>query len=77
MDNAKKFIDYLQSQDCQDNLGLTTTNRPVLKDVQIGDIMKPISEIKTLKEDSEYVIAHKDDIVDHYKEIYTSISSEK
>lgn len=76
MESAKAFVDYIQSQECQDNLGLTTTNRPVLKDVQIGNVMASLDTIKTLKEDSEYVIEHKEEIIEHFKDIYTKLSSE-
>lgn len=76
MDNAKAFIDFVQSQECQDNLGTTTTNRPVLKDVKIGDVMKPIGDIKTIEEDQEYVIGHREEIVEKYKDIYSKLFSE-
>lgn len=76
MDNAKAFIDFIQSKKCQDNLGMTTTNRPVLKDVTIGDVMKPIDKIKTIKEDQEYVVAHREEIVERYKQIYSKLFSE-
>ncbi|MFV0380641.1 MAG: extracellular solute-binding protein [Breznakia sp.] len=72
---AKKFIDFIQSKECQDYLGENTTNRPVLKDVKMGDVMKPMSDIKTVKEDTEYVLKNKEKIVERYKEIFTRISS--
>ena len=75
MEAAKQFIDFLQSKECQDNLGKNTTNRPVLADAKIGEIMAPINEIETLEEDSNYVIANREVIVEKYKEIYTRISS--
>lgn len=75
MDNAKLFIDFLISQEVQDILGTDTTNRPVLKEVKVGDGMKPMSEIKTITEDQAYVNSHKDQLVERFKEIYARISS--
>ncbi|OCN04484.1 iron ABC transporter substrate-binding protein [Erysipelotrichaceae bacterium MTC7] len=72
---AKKFIDFIQSKECQDYLGENTTNRPVLKDVKMGDVMKPMKDIKTIEEDSEYVIANRENIVERYKDVFTKISS--
>lgn len=73
-ENAKKFIDFLISQEMQDIYGTQTTNRPVLKEVKTGDNMKPMSEIKTLEEDQDYVNGNKDKIVEKFKDIFASIS---
>ncbi|CAG5391290.1 iron ABC transporter iron-binding protein [Streptococcus pneumoniae] len=56
MENAKKFIDFIISQEVQDTLGTTTTNRPVRKNAKTSENMKPIDKIKTLTEDYDYVI---------------------
>lgn len=73
-ENAKKFIDFLISQEMQDIYGTETTNRPVLKEVKTSDNMKPMKDIKTLEEDQDYVNKNKDTIVEHYKEIFASIN---
>lgn len=75
MDNAKKFLDFIISKDVQEVLAKSTTNRPVRDDVEIGENMKPLADIKTLTEDYEYVIKHKDEIVQHYNEIFVDIQS--
>lgn len=75
MDNAKKFIDFIISQEVQDTLGTTTTNRPVRDGAKTSDNMKPIDEIHTITEDYDYVIEHKDDIVDHYNDIFVKTQS--
>ena len=46
MENAKKFIDFIISQEVQDTLGTTTTNRPVRKNAKTSENMKPIDKIK-------------------------------
>ena len=74
MENAKKFIDFLTSQELQYIYGTETTNRPVLKKVQTSENMKPMNEIKTIVEDQNYVNENKDKIVERYKEIFASIN---
>lgn len=76
-DNAKQFIDYITSQEAQDTYGTQTTNRPVLKEVKVGDYMKPMKDIKTIEEDRDYVLQHKNDIIEKYKDIYATIQSNK
>ena len=44
MENAKKFIDFIISQEVQDTLGTTTTNRPVRKNAKTSENMKPIDK---------------------------------
>lgn len=75
LENAKKFIDFITSKEIQDVYGTTTTNRPVLIDVATGDTMKPISEIKTLIEDIQYVSENKVEMVNRYKDIFAKIQS--
>ncbi|HGR2518307.1 TPA: iron ABC transporter substrate-binding protein, partial [Streptococcus pneumoniae] len=77
MENAKKFIDFIISQEVQDTLGTTTTNRPVLKNAKTSENMKPIDKIKTLTEDYDYVIKNKSDIVKKYNEVFTDIQSKQ
>lgn len=74
LDNAKLFIDFITSQEVQDIYGTTLTNRPVLKEVQVADFMTPMEDVVRIEEDRDYVNANKDAIVEHYKEIFTSIT---
>ena len=77
MENAKKFIDFIISQEVQDTLGTTTTNRPVRKNAKTSENMKPIEQIKTLTEDYDYVIKNKSDIVKKYNEVFTDIQAKQ
>lgn len=70
LDNAKLFIDYIISQEVQDILGTTTTNRPVRKDAKTSENMKAMTDIKVIEEDYDYVIEHKDEIVKRYNDIF-------
>lgn len=73
LDNAKKFIDFIISQEVQDIYGTTLTNRPVLKDVQTADFMTPMENIVRIEEDREYVNSHKNEIVEHFTDIFTNL----
>lgn len=73
--NAQKFIDFIVSKEAQDALGTETTNRPVRKDAKVSKNMKPLKDIKTITEDYDYVIKHKDEIVKHYSDIFVDIQS--
>ena len=56
MENAKKFIDFLLSQEIQDKLGTETTIRPIRKNAKTNKNMKSMTEINIATEDSDYVI---------------------
>lgn len=73
--NAQKFIDFIVSKEAQDALGTETTNRPVRKDAKVSKNMKPLTDIKTITEDYDYVIKHKDDIVKRYSDIFVDLQS--
>lgn len=77
LENAKLFVDFVISEDIQNVLGTTTTNRPVRKDAETSENMKPLDEIKTLEEDMNYVIENKQKIVDHYTDIFVDIESNR
>jgi iron(III) transport system substrate-binding protein len=73
MDAAKLFIDFITSKEVQDVYGMTLTNRPVYADVQTADYMKPLDEINVITEDTDYVSSHKQEIVDRYIDMFTSL----
>lgn len=74
MENAQLFVDFITSKEVQDIYGTTLTNRPVLKEVEVAYFMTPMDEIVRIEEDREYVNSHKDEIVEKYKDIYTSVA---
>lgn len=74
MENAQLFVDFITSKEVQDIYGTTLTNRPVLKEVEVADFMTPMNDIVRIEEDREYVNSHKDEIVEKYKDIYTSVA---
>jgi len=72
MENAKKFIDFILSKEAQDAFGTQLTNRPLRKDTQLGDYMTPLDKINMIDEDTDYVSAHKSEIVERYISVFTS-----
>lgn len=76
-ENAERFIDFIVSQEIQNVLSTTTTNRPVREDVETNDSMKPFGEINTIQEDMDYVSENREQIVDRYNEIFVEIESSK
>src|SRR5699024_6918474 len=63
LENAQKFIDFIISQEIQNVLATTTTNRPVREDVEPSDAMKKFSDINTIQEDMDYVSEHREEII--------------
>ena len=77
MENAKKFIDFLLSQEIQDKLGTETTIRPIRKNARTNKNMKAMTEINIATEDSDYVIKNKSAILKKYNDIFTDIQSKQ
>lgn len=73
MEAAKLFIDFITSKEVQDVYGMTLTNRPVYENVQTASYMKPLSEINVKNEDTDYVSSHRQQLVDRYIDMYTSL----
>lgn len=74
LDNAKKFVDFMTSKKAQEIYGSKTTVRPIRDDVAVGDYMKPLKDIKIIEVDTVYVNAHRQEILDKYKQIFTSVN---
>ena len=70
LENAKKFVDFLLSEEVQEIFGTELTNRAVRKDVQSGAHMKPFKDIKLIFEDMEYVTKNKEAIVERYTNLF-------
>ncbi len=73
LEAAKLFIDFITSKEVQDVYGMTLTNRPVYKNVKTADYMKPIDQINVKNEDTAYVTANKQELVDRYIDMFTSL----
>lgn len=75
LDNAKLFLDFLISDECQTIIaGLT--NRPVNTDiVQTNEFMTPFSEINLVFEDIEYVASKKSVYQGYWTEIWADVNN--
>lgn len=69
LEAAKKFVDYVLSEKCQNLVGTELTVRPLRKDAKLADYMIPNDKIKLVKNYSEsWVSENKSKIVDKYNE---------
>ncbi|QAY59543.1 extracellular solute-binding protein [Microbacterium protaetiae] len=65
---AHAFIDYITSEKAQKTIAEETAGRPLREGVDKPGV-PALADIKTVEEDSEYVAAHRDDIVARYQQI--------
>lgn len=72
LDNAKKFIDYLLSDEAQKMLGEKLTNRPVKASIECKNLT-PISQIKVINEDISYVADNKTALTNKYTDLFASL----
>lgn len=72
MENSKKFIDYVTSKEAQTIVANKLNRRSVRKDVGAAEGLKPMDQIKLIKDDESWVKDNKQNILDKYKEIFTS-----
>lgn len=70
VDNAKKFVDFVLSEEIQSKVGAELTVRPLRKDTELADYMVPTDDIVLAKNyDEEWVSAHKDEITARFTEV--------
>ena len=72
MENAKLFVDFLISAECQQLFGDNLTIRPILPGIA-SKKLQSLDGINTIVEDLEYVAAHKNDLVEKYKDLFASL----
>lgn len=71
MDNAKLFLDFLQSDECQEIISKLTVRPANTKMKQENEEMKPMEEINVAYEDIPYVADHKSEWQDRWTEMFT------
>lgn len=69
VENAKKFVDFMLSEEAQIFLAENTTSRNVREVVYTNDVMTPLADIKLIFEDSDYVIANTNQLKEKVQEI--------
>lgn len=71
--NAKKFIDFILSEEVQTIFGSNLTNRPVRKGVETGDHLKAYDTLPLIFEDMDFVTENKAAIVERYTELFAKL----
>ena len=69
--SAQIFLDWLTSKETQEFMNNTQYRRSIRKDVEAGNAMKPMSEIKVITDDETNTAEHKSEWLDKFKEIFT------
>jgi iron(III) transport system substrate-binding protein len=72
MANAKAFIDFVTSKTTQQMIANKLSRRSVRKDVYNAFGLKPIKDIKIIKDNPKVVDANKQAWLDKFKDIFTS-----
>lgn len=70
IDNAKKFVDFLLSEEVQNIFGQSLTNRPVRSGAKTGSYLKDYTTLPLIYEDMEYVFTNKKTIVERYTKLF-------
>lgn len=72
MANAKKFIDFVSSEEAQTLVATELNRRSVRKDIGPAEGLKPMEEINIIYDDAEVVKENKQVWLDKFKDIFTS-----
>lgn len=68
-ENAKLFIDFVTSQECQTEQSQNWGRRPVRSDVEVGTGMAKLSDLKLVEYDFDWAANSKEEIIDRFNEI--------
>lgn len=67
--NAKLFIDYVTSAECQTNQSKNWGRRPVRNDIEVAAGMPKLADIKLMDYDFEWAATNKETIIEKFNEI--------
>lgn len=73
MDNAKKFIDFVTGKDAQTIIIEKLNRRSVRKDVPAPNGLEKLENINLIKDDEQLVVEKKQEWLDKFKDIFTSV----
>lgn len=68
-DNAKLFIDFVTSKECQEEQSKNWGRRPVRSDVEVGEGMAKLSELKLVDYDFDWAAKEKETIIEKFNDI--------
>lgn len=70
LENAKKFVDFMLSEEIQNKVGSTLTVRPLREGAELADYMTPVEEIKQFDNyDEGWVSQNKAAITERYTDV--------
>ncbi|MCD8083075.1 MAG: extracellular solute-binding protein [Clostridiales bacterium] len=72
MENAKLFVDWLQSEECQEILATTTIRGTITTIPQDNEYMVPLDDINVAYEDIEYCAEKQTEWLERWTDILTS-----
>ena len=68
-ENAKLFIDFVTSKECQEEQSQNWGRRPVRNDVEVGEGMAKLSELKLVDYDFDWAANEKETIIEKFNDI--------
>lgn len=69
MENAKLFIDFVTSKECQEDQSKNWGRRPVRSDMEVGEGMAKLADIKLVDYDFDWAANEKEANIEHFNEI--------
>jgi iron(III) transport system substrate-binding protein len=72
MANAKSFVEFVTGKEAQTLMATELSRRSVRKDVEPAEGLAPMDEITLIQDDEGYVLEHKQEWLDKFRDIYTS-----
>lgn len=73
LENAKKFVDLVLSQEVQNILCKDLCLRPIRDDVDYPDYFASVSDVYTVELDQDYINEHNPELIEKCKEIQTTV----
>ena len=68
-ENAKLFIDFVTSKECQEEQSKDWGRRPVRSDMEVGEGMAALSELKLVDYDFDWAANEKEQIIEKFNDI--------
>ncbi|MBO5069445.1 MAG: extracellular solute-binding protein [Clostridium sp.] len=68
-ENAKLFIDFVTSKECQEEQSKNWGRRPVRSDMEVGEGMAALSELKLVDYDFDWAANEKEQIIEKFNDI--------
>jgi iron(III) transport system substrate-binding protein len=72
LENGKKFIDYVTGKEAQTIINNKLNRRTARKDLGESPILLSKDNLRVIKDNDEYVAAHRQEWLDKFKDLYTS-----